>query len=701
MITMARVSKILHPQSVAIIGASRKKGSLGNVFLQAVIRMKYKGEIYPINPKADEIDGYKTYPDLKSLPVKPDLAVILLPGNQVAGSLREAGEAGIRHVIVISAGFREIGAEGAQKELELLEIVRKYGMNMLGPNCMGVFNTAKSVSFNGTFSPTLPKPGHVAFISQSGALGVAVLELAENKDLGFSIFVSTGNKADISDNDILEHLKSDSNTKVITLYQEDIHKPNIFRKITRNIVSKKPILTVKSGRTESGLKAASSHTGALASPDNLTDGFLKQCGVIRMDTLEEMFDAARALDNQPLPEGPRVAILTNAGGPAILASDALEKNDLKLASLSIKTIKTLKALLPEEAAVDNPVDMIASATHETYFKALELILADDQVDAVIVIIVKPPVNTDPEKIVNQLDALVHNCGKTIIPVLMARHDENSGVKKFAELHLPLFDYPESAVKSLGVMWRYHEIQQRFRKSEAIVITPKLEYQLKPGDGTDNYQVPLNEIGNLLNEYDIKTVNSLITDDLNELLKFQKENHRIVLKIGNEQILHKTEAGMVKMNLDNSDMVKSVYQKMMTMSRLKLPEQIQPFFLAQKQLAGGVELVLGGKRDLIFGPVVMVGIGGIFIEVLKDVVFRVAPVNFYEAKEMLEDLRSQVLLDGFRGSPAVDRNRIAYSIQQFSILFAEHPEIVEMDLNPMIWSTEEQRAVVVDMRATVQ
>ncbi len=698
---MRRLEKILCPNSIAIIGASRKSGSLGKVFLEAILRMNYKGQIYPINPKAQEIESIKAYPDIASLPEQPDLAVILLPVEFVLDTLEQLGKNGIKNVIVISAGFKEVGGEGIAREEKLVELGKRYGMNLVGPNCMGIFNTDPAVSFNGTFSPTLPNPGHVAYISQSGALGVAIMELAAQSELGFSVFVSTGNKADVNDNDVLEFLQHDRNTNVITLYLESIDKPEAFRKICGRTAALKPILAVKAGRTASGVKAASSHTGALANPEHIIDGFLKQSGVIRFDNLEDMFNAARALDAQPLPGGPRVAVITNAGGPGILASDAIERYGLELAKLHEATVKKLKKVLPAEAATANPVDMIASATHETYKNVLEIIQGDENVDSILLIIVKPPVNTTPAKIFASIEELIPNCGKTIIPVLMAQRDETAGTDICKKLQLPLYAYPESAVKSLAVMVDYSNIQQRFRKSQAIVVKPKMEEALLGGSGKDNKQACLPDLMDLLKTYDISAAPYTVSGRAEDIIKFQeKVQTKIVLKTANEQIIHKSDAGLIKTGLDSEDAIRAAFNEMNETLERMLPANVQPLFLAQKQLPGGTELVLGGKKEHLFGQVVMVGIGGIFIEALKDVAFRIAPVNAYEAREMLDSLRSQTVLDGFRGNPAIDRDAFAYTIQQFSLLLAEHQEVVEMDLNPLIWSEPDQRAVVVDVRATI-
>lgn len=699
---MSRLNRFLSPASVCIIGVSRKENSLGKAMLNIMQQMNYRGKIYPINPNADVINKLKVYPSINDLPEIPDLAIVLLPFQMVAGTLEQIGTFGIKNVVIISAGFKEIGGEGIERENKLIQIKEKYNLNILGPNCMGFFNIASDTSFNGTFSPTVPNPGNIAFISQSGALGVGIMELAVDTDLGFSLFVSTGNKSDINDNDILEYLYSESNTHVITMYLESIDQPEVFRNICRKIAAVKPILAVKAGRTESGLRAAYSHTGALANPEYIVDGFLKQCGVIRKDNIKELFDSARVLTYQQLPKSSHIAILTNAGGPSIIASDAIEKAGLELATLGKRTIRKLKKILPEEASIDNPVDMIASADHNTYHDTLEIILDDDAVDAIILIIVRPPVNTTPRKIAQSIDSLIYNCGKPIIAVVMSRNDNESGFNDFKRLDLPIFKYPDDAVRAMATLWDYQKIQQRFRRSETIVGTRKMGQTLISGSGIKNDLVPLKDLIELMGSYDINCAPYVITDDEKELLNFQKSvNHSIVIKIANEQIIHKTESGLLKLNINTENALLSTLDELKMKVKSLLPGGIKPLFLAQQQIKGEVELVLGGKRDPKFGPVLMVGVGGIFVEVLKDVSFKIAPVNAYEAKEMLSELRSQALLNGFRGQLPVDRDAFGYTIQQFSLLLAEHPEIVEIDLNPLIWSDSQNRAIAVDIRAKVK
>ncbi len=696
---MPDLTQIFRPSSIVLIGVSRKEGSLGKKFLDAILRMHYTGKIYIVNPKAEQISGVPCYPDLQSLPDKPDLAVILLPYKFVLDSLQDLGKNGIKNVIVISAGFKEIGGEGVERERKLVEIARQYEMNLLGPNCMGIFNTDPAVSFNGTFSPTLPNPGHVAYVSQSGALGVAIMELAAQSDLGFSIFVSTGNKAVISDHHVLEFLQNDPNTYLVTLYLESIDNPPAFFKAARALAKQKPILAVKAGRTESGKKAASSHTGALANPEYVMDGFLKQCGVLRMETLEEMFDAARALAAQPIPKSPRTAIITNAGGPGILASDALEQHGLQLAKFEQKTIERLKAFLPEEAACTNPVDMIASATHETYRDALQVVLDDPNVHNVILIIVKPPVDTTPARIAEHLQPVIEKTSKTIIPVLMAQRDETAGIDIFKRLHLPLFSYPEAAVKALAVMYRYGQLKAQLQTDEVPAGAVPQDAKLEPGAPEVN-QASVASVFALLERYGIPVVPYLVSARWEELRDFYAEHKApVVLKIANAHIVHKTEHGLVRLNLASEAALKQAFEEMSEIAEKLLPKGVSPQFVIQKQIGGGLELVLGGKRDAAFGPIVMFGLGGIFVEVLKDVRFRLAPLSSREARRMIDEIKAQKMLEGFRNLPRVNRETLSQLISDFSQLLARHDEIEEMDLNPMIWT--EEGPMVVDARAALK
>jgi acetyl coenzyme A synthetase (ADP forming)-like protein len=690
---MNYLSDFFAPKQIAVIGASRRDGSLGKMFLDAIVQLPYTGKVYPVNPKADFINDLKCYPDLVSLPEKPDLAVILLPKEFVPDTIDQLAEAGIKNVVVISAGFREVGGEGIEREKQLLEKIRAHGMRMVGPNSMGIFNMAPSIQLNATFSPTPPLAGHVGFISQSGALGVAVLELSARAGLGFSLFVSTGNKADITDVDVLRFLENDENTRVITLYQESIDDPARFREICSRIVPEKPVLVLKAGRTGSGLRAASSHTGALASDDVVADTFLRQCGVLRCDSLQELLDSARAMADQPLPAGNRVAVITNAGGPGILASDALEQAGLNLARLSEATITELRAFLPAEASVANPIDMIASADHDTYARAAEIISNDENIDALFVIIVKPPIASTAGKILSHLAPAVGTGRKPVLVTVMARDEDGSVSAAARELQVPVFDVPEAAARALGNMVRYRELRERFTAPESIPVSPKQSSKA-------TLQADFLTVAQRLEEFNLPLTPYTVTADFDDLLVFAARHNSVALKIANPEIIHKSDSGLVKLGLEGADTIRRAFEDIRTRAAGLLPQGTPPLILAQNMARPGLELVLGGRRDENFGPVLMFGLGGVFVELFKDVSFAVLPLGPDDAGEMIRRIRGHKLLSGYRNYPAFDTTVLQTLIENVAAMFAKYDDITEFDLNPMIWAEGEKTPIIVDCRMTL-
>ena len=693
---MNDLKKLFAPSSLAVIGASRREGSLGKMFLDAVVHMNFKGQLLPINPKAEEINGIQCYPDINALPDVPDLAVILLPKEMVLTTVDQLSAKGVKHVIVISAGFKETGPEGAQRERELLQRIRECKMRMVGPNSMGLFNTHPTISLNATFSPTIPLRGHVGFISQSGALGVAVLELAQQMNLGFSTFVSTGNKADIGDVDCLQFLKGDENTKVIIFYQEAIDHPHQFRKICKSIVSDKPILTLKAGRTGSGLRAASSHTGALAADDLLTDAFLRQSGVIRCDTLQELLDTARAFVNLKIPSGNKFVVVTNAGGPGILASDALEKEGIQLPSLSEKTIQKLKTFLPAEAGLQNPIDMIASATHETYLQACELLEKEKDIDGLFVVIVKPPVDTTADKIVKELQPLIKKSKKPFFLTIMACREQANDKQDHYSEKLNIFSYPESAARVAGHSIRYRQIQKRFKAGADSDKTDLRIYDIP----AKQRQASFKEITGLLEKYNLPICDYLLTSHIEQVIDFFRKRKRIVLKIANEQILHKSDQNLVKLNLMSEDKIREAFEEIQKTAKAILPEHIKPLVLVQEFIPQGIELVLGTSRDPHYGQLIMFGIGGVLVELYRDVSFRQIPLQNEDILQMIDELKGKKLLEGFRQFPRMNKEILIAMIRDFSQLIVDNPYIVQMDLNPIIWSSEKNRPIIVDSRCTI-
>ena len=691
---MKSLRTLFAPRSIAVIGASRKEGSLGKMFVDAIVKMNYRGKTYPINPKADLINNITCYPDISSVPEVPDLAIILLPKEKVLEAVEAVAKKEIKNIVVISAGFKEVGEEGETRENELLKLVRKNNMRMIGPNSMGLFNTQSDLLLNATFSPTTPIPGHVGFISQSGALGVAVLELSQKLGLGFSSFVSTGNKADIGDVDCLRFLAEDENTKVIMLYQEGIDDPPAFRNICQEIIADKPVLTVKAGRTRSGLKAASSHTGALASDDIITDAFLKQCGVLRCQTLQEMLESALVLNSQPIPSGGKVGVITNAGGPGILVSDALEKYDLDLAVLSEQTRTSLAKILPAEAGLNNPVDMIASATHETYREVARIVEMDMEVDSILVIIVKPPVNTTPKLILSEMKSLIKQSEKPFIFTVMADENAESGHDLFREDNIPVFSYPETTARALGNLVRYADIKKGHRQTTHTSFDT---FSMRNGT---KKQAPVKEILSMLENYQIQFCEYSLVKTVDQAIDFYMKSGPIALKIANEEIIHKSDEGLVKLDLSTSEEVKNAYNNIVTRAKLIIPKSADALLLAQKMIPKGIELILGAKQDPLFGFVMMFGIGGVLVELYKDVVFRVPPLDEATIEEMIDELKGKKILSGFRNFPVINKQSLIQMIMNFSELVLNQENIVEFDLNPIIFSPEDHNLYVVDARCTI-
>lgn len=695
-----------YPESIAIIGASRKEGSLGRVFLDKLVQYGYTGKILPVNPKTDEIDGIPCYPSVDDLPITPSVAVILVRKDLAIEAVDICGKKGIRNIVVITAGFREVGGEGVKREKDLMKVVRKHRLQLIGPNCMGIINTDPKVSMNASFSPTDPFCGNVAFLSQSGALGVAVLELSTSLRLGFSIFISEGNKAHLQDHHFLEYLASHDNTEVVTLYLESIENVPEFRRVTTELSRRKPVIVLKAGSSERGAKAASSHTGALASPDRAADALFKQSGIIRAQTVEEMFHYALAFSNQPVPRGKRVAIITNAGGPAILATDAVEKYGLEMAVLSDKTKSELKQFLPEESSVNNPVDMIASANEETYRQTLSAILNEKSVDALFVIIVRPPVNTTPGMIAEKFrDVLSEkNITKPVFIILMANKDENCGLPVFQELKLPVYDYPDAAVKSMAVM--FHHRLWRKKPQGKIKRFPAdksaLKYIFESARADNRQFLSTHEMGTILTSYGLPVARGRIVQSAEEAVQFMKDvKQAVVLKVESPDIIHKSDSGCVKLNLHTAENVKDAFNEIMQNAlKQTAPEKISGIFV-QEMLREGRELALGMKRDPNYGPVIMCGMGGIFIEILKDTSFRIAPVTDADALEMLQELKTYPVLKGARGEAGVDIQLITESIQKLSQLSLDWPEVLELDLNPFIVAPRRENCKIVDVRMEIR
>ncbi|HEY7473062.1 MAG TPA: acetate--CoA ligase family protein [Gemmatimonadota bacterium] len=686
---------IFRPRSIAVIGASPRRGSIGHEILHNLIEHDFQGVVFPVHPTARVIHSIKAYPSVLDIPDPLDLAVVVVPYRHVLQVVEECGRKGVRGLVVITAGFREVGGEGIAREEALLDLVREYDMQLVGPNCMGVINTEPAVSMNATFAPTFPPPGPIGFVTQSGALGVTILDHARELGLGFSMFVSVGNKADVSGNKLIDYWSRDAGTRLIVMYNESFGDPRRFTRLARRVTREKPILAVKAGRTRTGARAASSHTGALAGADVAVDALFEQCGVIRATTLEELFDFAMAFSNQPVPRGDRVAIITNAGGPGILTADACESLGLEIAPLAEETRSRLRAEVAEEASVQNPVDLIASADAAIYRVALDIVLQDPNVDAAIAIFV-PPVQVDAGAVAAGIAETVARHDKTVLGCLMGKKGLHVGVTELKRRNIPAFMFPESAARALAAMCRYRrwldrpvgevvEFDVDRERAAAAIASARL-------DGREH--LSLAEVEDVLGAYGIPLAGSRFAASADAAVEAARElGWPVAMKVESAAIVHKSDVGGVRLGLEDADEVRDAFARIESAVGAGRMEGVR----VQRMVEGGRETVIGMTNDRLFGPIVMFGLGGIHVEVLKDVVFRVAPISAIDATEMVRSLRGDALLAGVRGEGPVAFDALEEAIQRVSQLVLDHPEIAEMDVNPFLAFPERELCLAVDGR----
>jgi acetyl coenzyme A synthetase (ADP forming)-like protein len=695
------LDSLLRPKSIAVVGASRRAGSIGNGMLKHLVGSGFTGPVFPVNPTADSVNSVPSFPSIGALPTVPDLAVIVVPKHLVLGVVRECVETGVKGVVVITAGFREVGGDGVELERELLALVRENGLRMVGPNCMGVMNTSPDVSMNATFAPAMPPNGPIAFMSQSGAMGMTILDYAMEYGIGISQFVSMGNKTDVSGNDLIEYWQDDDEVGVILMYIEGFGNPRHFTTLARRATRRKPVLAVKAGRSEAGAKAASSHTGALAQVDIATDALFAQCGVLRADTVEALFDAAIAFSKAPLPQGRRVAVLTNAGGPGIIIADACEGFGLEVAPLSEETQNRLREHLPAEASVANPVDMIASATPEQVERAMRIIVADPGIDAVIASYV--PLGLEAPVIAAAINRGAEGCEKPVLAVLMSKRGLPQGMAELQDTPIPAYRFPESAARALGAMWRYRKwldrpvVEVRRFDVDAARVGEIITTALR--EERERLTVP--ESFEVLDCYGIPIAPFRIATTEDDVVAAAREmGYPIVLKAVSQDIVHKTEAGAVKLDLRDEDGLRSAWKEMEETLHSESPEAREAGVLVQRMWTGGRETIVGMTMEPQFGPIVMFGLGGVYVEVQRDVAFRVQPVSTVDALEMIHSLRGYRILEGVRGEEGVDLERLSEVIERVSQMVGDHPEIQEMDINPFLAFPEGQASVAVDARFRV-
>jgi len=694
---MDTIKNFFKPSGVALIGASSDPGKLSHGILKNLLSYGFQGGVYPVNPKSDSILDLPCYPSIANVPDPVDLAVIILPAPYIAQVIDDCGKRGIRSVIVISGGFKEVGSEGLQREQELLLIAEKWGIRIIGPNCVGTVDLHSGL--NTSFIKGLPPKGGIAFISQSGAVCGGAVDYLLDKGLGFSHFISLGNQSDVSETDMVAYLAQDPAVKVIAIYAESIKNGARFIETVKQTTPQKPVLILKAGRSVSGAKAVSSHTGSLAGSNDAYQAAFQQSGAIVAHSMEELFVLASVFSTQPLPAGNRVAIVTNAGGPAALASDVLDQYGLSLATLQDDTIARLRAVMNPAAQVENPVDMLGGATPEEYRLAMELVLADTNVDAVIPVLV-------PQSLVNSAavaQTWVDTVKTSRKPVASCIMGEASVQKAFEILRangIPSFVFPEDCARGLGQLYAYAKSRnfsdgQPFSLPENSSASDFLSAMPSPFLGEL-------ESRTFLSCYDIPLVGGGFAQTIHEAQAIaEKIGYPVAMKIVSPQILHKSDAGGIVLNLQNAAELLSAHETMMNRVTESSPSAQIEGVLIERMAPKGLEVIVGMKRDPSFGPLMMFGLGGIYVELFKDVAFGIAPLTRADVNRMIDNTKASALLAGIRGGAKLDREALVDLILRLSAIALNHPAVQEMEINPLLILPDGQGVMALDTRAILE
>ncbi len=698
---------IINPKSIAVVGASGRAGSLGRAIFKNLLQGDYRGILYPVNPKSTSIMGVKSYGSLTEIPDEVDMAVLIIPAGMVPDTIEQAALKGVKGCIIITAGFKEIGGEGLELDGKLQEVMKRTGVRVVGPNCLGIINTNKDVSMNASFGREIPPAGNIAFVAQSGGLCASVLDFAAGKNIGFSKFVSIGNKSDYNEVDFLRYLKDDPETRVILMYLEDIKDGRAFMETAREVTwgAGKPVIVVKAGRSAEGARAAASHTGSLAGSDSSYDAIFLQSGVLRVPGLDELFNFAVAFSEQPLPRGNRVAIITNSGGPGIMATDSAIRHGLKLAELSEETKQKLLGCLPGTASVKNPVDVIGDANVDRYENAIRYSLSDENVDSAIVI-VSPGALTPIIETAEVIARVAKDFDKPVLASFMGNVDVAEGVHYLEEKGIPNYPFAESAARALAGMVKFQSSlkpDEVFRKKRDIrryqadserarsIISEKLR-------GKDKCSMTEKEASEILSCYGFPLLKSRVAGDISQVESIVGDiGLPVVMKIDSNDILHKSDAGGVKINLRTVEEAKSAYMEIVSNAKKFRADAVINGVLIEQMARPGQEIILGATKDRIFGHICMFGLGGIFVEAMKDVAFRLAPMWESSAERMIQSIRGYKILKGVRGNPPSDMSAIKECLLRLSEMLSDNPNIVELDINPLLVYPEGQGCVVADVR----
>ena len=700
---MTNLDKIMKPKSVAVIGASTKEHTIGSDIMKRLQEYKFNGNIYPVNPKGGVIEGLQAYTSITEVPGEVDLAIIVVNSKFVLDTIDQCNQKGIKGLVIITAGFKETGKEGAEMEKQLLAKVQEYGMRCVGPNCLGVVNTHPEIRLDGCFAETLPERGNIGFVSQSGALGGGILNILKDLNLGFSQFISIGNQADVNAETALEYWENEEDVEQILLYMESIQNPANFRKLATRISKKKPVLALKAGRSAAGASAASSHTGSLAGADKAANALLAQSGVIREYSLKNLFSTAKVFANCPIPKGNRVAIITNSGGPGIMATDAICENGMQMAPITEETKAKLRSFLPAAASVKNPIDMIASAPIEHYTQTLETVIADENVDMIMVIYLPFLGLKDIDVAKALMEIKAKNPQKPIIGVFMTKSDFFTSISEM-DVNMPFFMYAEEAAEGF---LRLDQQRKWIERPEGTIPTYNVDYAKAKeiiaqsiNEGRD--QLTTRESIDVLEAYGIRVCKSGFATTEEEAVAIANSiDYPVVMKMTSKTTSHKTDVGGVRVNIQSEAQLRAEYQDLIAkLTERGLIDGLEGVII-QEMVKGNREMVCGIATDPQYGPMMMFGLGGVFIEVMKDVTFRIAPLTDIDAKEMIKSVKAYKLLEGARGTKPAQMDQIEETLLRLSQLVNDFKFIDELDINPLLISEKTGEGIAVDGRIKVR
>lgn len=699
----SNLDKIMKPKAIAVVGASTKEHTIGSDIMKRLQEYKFNGKIYPVNPKGGIIEGLQAYTSVREIPGEVDLAIIVVNAKFVLDTIDQCHEKGIKGLCIITAGFKETGKEGAEAEKQLLAKVREYGMRCVGPNCLGVVNTDPDVRMDGCFAESLPERGHIGFVSQSGALGGGILNILKDLNLGFAQFISIGNQADVNAETALEYWENEEDVEQILLYMESIQNPANFRKLASRISKKKPVLALKAGRSAAGASAASSHTGSLAGADKAANALLAQSGVIREYSLKNLFATAKVFANCPIPKGDRVAIITNSGGPGIMATDAVCEYGMQMAQITEETKDKLRSFLPSAASVKNPIDMIASAPIEHYKETLKTVIADPNVDMIITIYLPFLGLKDIDVAQALMEIKAEYPEKPVIGVFMTKSEFFTKLSNM-DVNMPFFMYAEEAADGLN---RLNQQRLWMERPEGKIPVYDVDYEkakriIKQSLSEGRAQLTTRESIDVLDAYGIRVCKSGFATTEDEAIEIGNSiGYPVVMKMTSKTTSHKTDVGGVRVNIQSAEQLRAEYQDLIAkLTEKGLIDGLEGVII-QEMVKGNREMVCGIATDPQYGPMMMFGLGGVFIEVMKDVTFRIAPLTDVDAAEMIKSVKAYKLLEGARGTKPAQMDQIQETILRLSQLVHDFSFIDELDINPLLISEKTGEGIAVDGRIKVR